>query len=102
MIIRASASRCRSIRDRRGPQARRRRDLVVRAQESFPPRAPGAAADALGEQPQALVLPALDDAEVRRVLVDQRLYQRAGVAQGTRVVSRAGGKSPPGTADLQG
>src|SRR5258705_9258169 len=58
----------------------RERDLVVRGEETLPPRLALAAASHLGEQTQAVVLPLLDRVEIAGVVFDQRLDQRSAVA----------------------
>src|SRR6185295_15648973 len=61
-------------------KSHRQRDLVVRGEKAFPPRLALAAAGHLGEEVQAVVLPLLDGVEVTRVVVDQRLNERAAIA----------------------
>src|SRR5438445_158334 len=58
----------------------RDRDLVVRREESFPPRLTLAAAGHLGEETKALVLPRLNRVEIGRIVLDQRLDEGATVA----------------------
>src|SRR5262245_16583473 len=67
----------------------RQRDLVVRGEKAFPPRLALAAAGHLGEKAQAVVLPLLDRVEVARVVLDQRLDERAAVADVPRLVADA-------------
>src|SRR2546428_2204077 len=55
-------------------------DLVVRREESFPPRLTLAVAGHLGEETKALVLPCLNRVEIGRIVLDQRLDEGATVA----------------------
>src|SRR5215471_18517862 len=67
----------------------RQRDLVVRGEEALPPRLALAAARDLGEEPQALVLPLLERVEIAGVVLDQRLDERAAIADVAGLVADA-------------
>src|SRR5687768_10901861 len=74
-------------RDRRRLEAERRRDPVVRVEEALPPRLPFVARGDVREELQALVLPLLDDVQVRRIFLDERLHERPRVADVARLVA---------------
>src|SRR6185312_10946453 len=65
------------------------RDLVVRGEESLPPRLPLAAARHLREEVQAVVLPLLDRLEVARVVLDQGLHEGAAITDVPGLVADA-------------
>src|SRR5215475_1099048 len=82
-----SAAAVKSERGRTKPHGQR--DLVVRGEEAFPPRLALAAARHLGEEPQALVLPLLERVEIAGVVLDERLDERAAVADVAGLVADA-------------
>src|SRR5260370_42211510 len=76
---RPAASACDLERERRGAEAERRGDLVVRGEEALSTLAALAAPGHLDEKAQALVPARLDHVEARGVILGQRFYEPARI-----------------------